>query len=217
MADKGIPPKLIIIDTLARNFGPGSENSTEDMSLFINHVDTHLRIKFHCTVLLVHHTGHGAVERGRGSSALKAAVDTEYCMSKNQQGTVINLSCTKNKDAPHAAPKSFAIAAIDLGIIDPKGHAANGPVLVETQYSAPEPKDKGLGKNQKAALDILEELIEQHRENFIEEGKNPDDAKVTLNTWQDKTGMNRHRFKEVKDALLEREYIVVESGFVSLS
>jgi putative DNA primase/helicase len=72
-----IQPRIIIIDTLARNFGGGNENSTEDMSQFVAHIDKHLRDRFNATVLLVHHTGHGSAERGRGSRALKAAVDTD--------------------------------------------------------------------------------------------------------------------------------------------
>ena len=35
LAAKHGPPKLVVIDTLARNFGNGNENQTEDMSAFI--------------------------------------------------------------------------------------------------------------------------------------------------------------------------------------
>jgi len=31
----GSSPVLVVIDTVARNFGPGDENSTKDMSTFI--------------------------------------------------------------------------------------------------------------------------------------------------------------------------------------
>ncbi|WP_394752651.1 AAA family ATPase [Crenothrix sp.] len=211
----GIAPKLIIIDTLARNFGGGNENSTEDMNLFIVHIDA-LRAKFNCTVLLVHHTGHGAGERARGSSVLKAAVDTEFSLSKNN-GNIINLNCTKMKDAAHPAPKSFTISSIDLGIEDDKGHAANGPVLSETMYTAPEPKDKPLADNQVMALDALERLTEEHRQNFIDLGKNPDESKVTEKLWREQLGeMKAYEYRNIKNGLLKRDLISIDDGFVYL-
>lgn len=216
--ENGAIPRLVIVDTLARNFGGGNENSTEDMSLFVAHVDAHLRLKFNCTVLLVHHTGHGAAERGRGSSALKAAVDTEYSMNKHQNGAVINLACTKMKDASHPAPKSFTIAAIDLGIQDEKGHIASGAVLQETTYTAPEPKEKPLPDNQVDALELLERLYDEHRQNFIGQGKNPDDAKVTEKYWREQLGdVKSYTFRDIKSGLLKRDMINLEDGFVYLN
>ena len=47
-------PVLIVIDTLARNFG-GDENSSADMGAFVRNVDQ-LRAKWGATTLVVHHT-----------------------------------------------------------------------------------------------------------------------------------------------------------------
>ena len=49
---------MIVIDTLARNFGAGNENSTEDMNRFVASIDRYLREEFGSAILLVHHTGH---------------------------------------------------------------------------------------------------------------------------------------------------------------
>ena len=208
-------PRLIIIDTLARNFG-GNENSTEDMNLFINHIDTHLRDKFKTTVLLIHHTGHGSAERGRGSSALKAAVDAEFSMVKDAK-EVINLTCTKMKDAAHPLPRSFVINGIDLTIKDEKGNPSNGAVLTKTEWvEPPKVKTKGLGKNQRNALDVLKDLYAVHQQNFIEQGKDPKEAKVTLLLWQEIAGLDRFRFREVKNGLTDKELIKIDKGFVYL-
>ncbi len=48
----GENPMLIIIDTLARNFGAANESSSEDMGQFINHVETYLKYRFEVTVLI---------------------------------------------------------------------------------------------------------------------------------------------------------------------
>ena len=93
-------PALIIVDTLNRNFGPGDENSTQDMTKFVSAMDQ-LRIRYQCTVLIIHHSGWSASERARGASALRAALDWEYKMTKNADGTR-TFSCTKSKD--HAEP-----------------------------------------------------------------------------------------------------------------
>lgn len=46
-------PGLVVIDTLARNFGPGDENSTEDMSRFVRVIDFDIKAHFGCTVLII--------------------------------------------------------------------------------------------------------------------------------------------------------------------
>jgi hypothetical protein len=194
---------LIIIDTLARNFGGGNENSTEDMSLFIQHIDRHLRERFHCTVLIVHHTGLASTERGRGSSALKAAVDTEFAMKRDND--LIRFSCTKMKDAPHPSEKVFMIEQIDLGIVNDDDSPMQSVVLEMADYIPRQKPDTGkLGKNQQKALSVLIHLAAQHRQNMIERGGDPDEEKVSVKLWEAKTGLDRMRFKEVKDTLVKR-------------
>lgn len=100
-------PALIIIDTLARNFGPGDENSNNDMGLFLNHVDGLLRARFGATVLIVHHTGHSNKERARGAMALKGAIDFEYRLEKTGTGRNVRMCCTRMKDEDLAPDKWF--------------------------------------------------------------------------------------------------------------
>ncbi|MBL6776747.1 MAG: AAA family ATPase [Alphaproteobacteria bacterium] len=89
-------PKLIIIDTLNRNFGNGDENSNADMAQFIKSLEF-LQKTYGCSILIVHHSGHADKGRVRGASALTAAVDAEYCVKLQQDG-IIEFSCTKMKD-----------------------------------------------------------------------------------------------------------------------
>lgn len=108
-----VKPVLIIVDTVARNYGPGDENSTKDMSAFITAVDQYLVKRYGAHVMLVHHTGHQG-ERARGSSALKAALDQEFSVSGS--GGKMVLSCTKMKDAEEPLPRMFAIEQVQLGM-----------------------------------------------------------------------------------------------------
>ena len=96
LTSNGHKPSIIIIDTLARNFGGGDENSTKDMSEFIVAVDKLIN-RYDASVLLIHHSGHSDQSRGRGNSALKAAVDAEYRITKSDR--FLYLNCTKMKDS----------------------------------------------------------------------------------------------------------------------
>lgn len=124
----GEMPGAIVIDTLARNFGAGDENSTEDMSKFIQHVDKWLRQRFKCCVILVHHSGHN-MERARGSSALKAAVDAEYEISKDESGNV-KIRTTKMKDAELPGDLILRLKGVELpGLFDEDGEPITSAVL----------------------------------------------------------------------------------------
>jgi hypothetical protein len=105
-------PALIIIDTLARNFGAGDENNTKDMSEFVVAVDD-LKARFPgCSVLIVHHSGHAAKERARGAMALKGALDCEYRVEK--EGHAMKLVNTKMKDAEPPDDVFFSFRQVDL-------------------------------------------------------------------------------------------------------
>lgn len=128
-AIKNMDPKpvLIIFDTLARNFGPGDENSTPDMSRFIGNAD---RIRAICgaAVLIIHHSGHGDKTRARGAMALKAGVDAEYHLTRDDAG-VITMKNLKMKDAPPPNPISFRIRSVELPLTREDGKPVTSAVL----------------------------------------------------------------------------------------
>ena len=113
----GKKPELIIIDTLARNFGGGDENATKDMSEFIDAVDDLIN-RYEVAALIVHHSGHSDKQRSRGNSALKAALDAEYKISKNEH--LVYLNCTKMKDAEELETINFILD--DITITDAFGN-----------------------------------------------------------------------------------------------
>ncbi|RFB87925.1 hypothetical protein B5K08_21850 [Rhizobium leguminosarum bv. trifolii] len=130
MADEHGDPVLVIVDTLARNYGPGDENSTADMSRFVAAMDR-LRDQYPaCVVLIVHHSGHQEKERGRGSTALKAAADTEFVVVKD--GNAVELRCTKMKDAE--APRDLRFQLTDVDLLGDE--SMKSAALVETDNGA---------------------------------------------------------------------------------
>lgn len=122
-------PSLVIVDTLARNFGPGDENSNRDMSYFVAVLDE-VRSQYGCSVVIVHHSGHSDSGRGRGASALKGAVDAEFGV-KRDGGQRPVMFCTKMKDAPKPPDAVFDIEVVEIGWTS-QGQVLNGPVLVKS-------------------------------------------------------------------------------------
>jgi len=154
-------PELVIIDTLNRNFGPGDENSTVDMSRFIGNLDYFIGNDF--SRLIVHHTGHGDKTRARGSSALRGAVDAEYRLAK--EGEVLTLYCEKMKDSAKFAPVTLRPILINIG------GAINKPIdsYHLEKAEAPPQKEKRLPQAQQIALDALQAVAGDTGEAHLEE------------------------------------------------
>jgi hypothetical protein len=114
----GMPPALVVVDTLARCFGAGDENSSRDMVGFIAALDA-IRARFGCSVLVVHHTGHAASGRGRGSSAFLGALDTELLVEcpagRLEPGGFLTVRCTAMKDALMPPDVHFAAELVQAG------------------------------------------------------------------------------------------------------
>ncbi|MEE1876813.1 AAA family ATPase [Altererythrobacter litoralis] len=199
-------PALIIIDTLARNFGSGDENSTKDMSEFVAAVD---EMKAHfsgCTVLIVHHTGHAEKGRARGAMALKGALDCEYMVVKKR--TRVHLSNTKMKDAEPPRPMVFELKTVELG------EDVSSAVLESTD--APEEQD-GLTPTQRLARNAF---IDAAAHSGTDNGDGS--IAVHLEDWRkefyaqhtgDSPDTKRKAFGRLRDKLQQLGLVTVENDF----
>jgi hypothetical protein len=119
---RSLTPSLIVIDTLARAFGGGDENSAEDMSAFIN-VTNSLRSAYdeHTTILIVHHSGKADAAGMRGSSALLGAVDTEFQMRKinGSEARLGSIQITKQKDGEDQHELGYSLIKVLVDPLDP--------------------------------------------------------------------------------------------------
>jgi len=221
-AETGQAPAMIVIDTLARNFG-GDENSQEDMGAFIANLDAFLRKsgEWNATVMIVHHSGHADKSRSRGSSALKGAVDAEYSLTKGEDG-IVRMEATKMKDAEHPAPVAFKLESVVLdGLEDDEGEPVTSAVLWGIAHTPPAKAGRiGHGKNQTLALSILDALIEKSRANLERRGYATGGARVTLEQWREalrEAGMNKYAIRDVQASLRDAGRIVtVAGGYIEL-
>jgi hypothetical protein len=215
---EGQPPVMIIVDTKSRSFGPGDENSTQDMGKFIHSMDT-LRNKFKCTIALIHHSGHMDKGRGRGSTVSKGALDAEYKLEKDQSTGIIRLECTKMKDFQRPEPMAFKLRSVELGFVDDEGQPVTSAILDDIDYEPPPTCQgkSGRGKWQTTAMEILNSLYDDHRERLEARGYDPEQASVTMDDWRSeciKAGIQRQNWYRTKDSLIGTNKIKIVGVYV---
>ena len=117
--------ELIIIDTLARAFGGGNENASEDMGAFITAAGA-IQGRYECGLLVVHHAGKDATKGLRGHSSLLGAVDTELEIIRIEgaQPPKGILHISKQKDGEDGQRIGFKMVEVKTGssgIVDFEG------------------------------------------------------------------------------------------------
>jgi hypothetical protein len=199
-------PALLIIDTLNRNFGNGDENSTQDMTRYVQAVD-YLKAQLQCAVMTVHHTGLADANRGRGSSALKGAMDFEYVVEKTSDtldDQIVTLTSTKVKDHDAPPKKSFKPVLIDLGLLDEDMQPVTSLVL-ELTDEQPTKKCKKLSLANQIALDALKALT-VHGEDAFENAWRTECYKRGIAT-SDKPDAKQKAFARSRSFLIQNSYI----------
>lgn len=162
---------LIVIDTLARAFGGGNENSSEDMGAFITSCG-HLQQVFEAALLVIHHSGKDQAKGLRGHSSLLGAVDTELELLRfdDQPRGVVTIS--KQKDGEDGVRYGFEMVEIEidesspaaLSLDEPRKSLAVNPSDEAAQRTAEESRKVGLnrsgkGKRQMIAIESLQAAI----------------------------------------------------------
>jgi AAA domain len=103
---------LIILDTLARCFGGGDENSTQDMNAFVNACDELKRRFAQSVVLVIHHSGKDETLGARGSIAFHGATDVIF-QTKARDGLKVTLANPRNKDMDELPARRLELVEVD--------------------------------------------------------------------------------------------------------
>jgi len=156
------PIRLIVIDTLARSFVGGDENSQKEMGLFVAGVDA-IRRRTRAAVLVIHHDSRDS-GRERGSSVLPAAADTIIATTAKEfrakDGTarrvLLTLTCTKQKDADPFDPIKVQLLPVEVGR-DAKDQPITSCVVVRPGREDDEPVTTAvsLSTGESTALKVL--------------------------------------------------------------
>lgn len=168
--DAELQPVMIWLDTLARTFGQGDENSQKDMNAYISGVDR-LKEHFGAVVGIVHHTGKDSDKGLRGSSALYAAMDTVIKTDRKTMTVTLKNQQPHGKQKDGAEFDDIALEArvIKLNTVDNKGRDLTSLALFECENKGANdgdedaPWDKSerpvvaMGANQKAIIKALKQ------------------------------------------------------------
>jgi len=128
-----VKPALVVIDTLSQTFA-GDENSSNDIASYIRAINTDVRAQFGCSAIIIHHTGHNASDRPRGSSAMMANLDFLLGVFKpDPEAPTARVMVSKQKDGDKLEDMYFTMEHMPLGV-NKKGKPASS--LVSTYNDA---------------------------------------------------------------------------------
>ncbi len=111
-SESGEKAVLLIFDTFARSIAGGDENSAQDVGEAVASADL-IRTETGVAVGFVHHSGKDPAKGARGSSALRAACDTEILI-EGQSGQR-TATATKQRDLEPGDPMPFELEPVPLG------------------------------------------------------------------------------------------------------
>jgi len=189
MEKSGVQFELVQIDTLARAFGAGNENNSEDMAAFIHNTGRIQRM-LGCSLMVVHHSGKNILAGLRGHSSLLGAVDTQLELMKvdatpNLASQVAGsgiLTVSKQKDGETGVKIGFEMVKVEikasaLGISDAQislaVRASDEAMQQQAQADSVKRQDKPrtLYGNQLAAFESIQTALEKngHMTNVGEE------------------------------------------------
>jgi len=148
--------ELAIIDTLHRNSGNINEDSASDFANVLKNIDKYL-VPYAKVIMWIHHTGHSTKERSRGTSARYASLDACYLIKRDSNTNIVEMQCTKMKDAEEPEPLKFEMLAVETEIIDPDtNEQIRSLVPTKTDKAVSDNKnDKPLTPQQEDALRAL--------------------------------------------------------------
>ena len=138
-----------------------------------------IRDSYKCCVLLVHHTGHGNSDRGRGSSVMGASLDYEFKVDREDKAVGDNLEeqmfvsfeQTLNKDGQGMSEKSFVFKEVE---IIGEGLNLTSGFLEETNIDFKTKKSDKLPMMQDRTLTALETVA------YIKDKQNPNTPNTCL-------------------------------------
>lgn len=177
---KGVTPTLVVVDTMSQTFS-GEENSAAEVAAYFRALGARIQQAWGCTVLIIHHSGHSATERPRGSSAILANLGFMLGAHRDDKEMLATLSCLKQKDGDKFQDTTFSLTPHKLGT-DEDGDEVRSLVArhiagANDLYAAMQAEKKaGRGGNNHLLLSLLQNgsLESEVRTEFMKQCKGDD-------------------------------------------
>lgn len=184
---------VAVVDTLAASMAGLDENVAREMTAATNALHR-IRDSFGGLVIAVHHTGKNAEAGARGSSALRAAADTEIAVESIGPTRVATV--TKQRDLESGARFGFVLEQVEIGR-DPDTGLPYTSIVVKHVDDGEIPSAAPVvpvGKNQTRAIAAVRAWY----------GANSGATHITpadLNQILTQQGLDRHRRAEAREFL----------------
>ena len=107
----------MVVDTLSQTYA-GDENSANEMAAYLRELGLRFRSLWNCAVLVIHHTGHNATERPRGSSAIRANVDFMFRRVPRREGDARHAELRQAEGRRDVRDAVFQLSVAELGLDD---------------------------------------------------------------------------------------------------
>lgn len=199
----GVHPVLVVVDTLSQTYS-GEENSANEMAAYMRELGVRFRALWNCTVMLIHHSGHQATERPRGSSAIKANIDWLFGCHRDERELLATLSCQKQKDDEPFPDATFQMTVTKVGQDDEGDDittlvARHLSTQEEVQKAQQQEAEAGRGGRDHALMQLVDNGMEEKnlRRAFYETLPSEADSHAK------KMAYYRARDRAVKAGLLE--------------
>jgi hypothetical protein len=153
-------PSLIVIDTLARCFVGGDENSAQDMGRLVQAIAC-LQRNTGAAVLLIHHCGkpnetYRNKPPERGSSALRGAAECMIRVERTKTDRAIVLVNDKMRDAAEFPPLALWMNLVTVvDVVDASGQPVTSCVVSNVADDADVLPEAALGVRLQTALTVL--------------------------------------------------------------
>lgn len=107
--------KMVVVDTLSRALSGGDENSGQDMGMLVHHADR-IRYETGAHVCFIHHAGKNKALGARGHSSLRAAVDTEIEISREDGADYSTIKVAKQREMEAGEDMYFGLEKVVLAV-----------------------------------------------------------------------------------------------------
>jgi KaiC/GvpD/RAD55 family RecA-like ATPase len=198
----GRPVRLVIIDALGSSTRGADENSGKDMGRAFGALLSVVRER-NVAIVLIAHTGRNSDNRSvRGHSGMLADVDAHLHVSSDKLGKSRTIDVVKMRDGETGARLSFAIE---------NGKAVAADAAGNAQIPKPKPPRK-LPRDAATALKVLTEMT---ADGPVLEAIWKEALKSAFGDRND--GAMRQAMSNARHTLIERNRIVIEGDYVSVS
>jgi len=209
-------PALIVIDTLARSFGGGDENSGEAMGEFIAGCDEIRNAFDGAAVMVIHHAGKDTSRGARGHSSLFGAVDTELELKRNQGSDTVSIRNSKQKDAEESETIRLTARVVPLPPSGPLSLEEESSIVLDDAEGGEERERRmPKGANQRAVYGQIQRALDEVGKSELVDGKTrtvitaPAARTYAYMVIEKGDGKDRRHevFKRAIDAMREKEII----------